>query len=248
MEFRRADWFPGTFCEVRESKLVMGVDAPVEPVERASDPGLSDEEVVDRVRQGEAALFEIIMRRYNQRLYRAARAIVGDDDAEDVLQDAYVRAYTHLDQFAGRAKFSTWLTRIAIHAALARARKTGRLVEIEDDMPQLESTARGPETQVADRELADVLETAVAALPPAFRAVFMLREVEGLSTAEAADCLDIAQETVKTRLHRARGMLRRSLYDRLGESAGATFQFGSARCDRVVAAVLAKIAGLDAAG
>jgi len=245
MEFPRADWFPGTFCEVRESKLVMSVNAPVE---RASDPGLSDEEVVDRVRQGEPALFEIIMRRYNQRLYRAARAIVGDQDAEDVLQDAYVRAYTHLDQFAGRAKFSTWLTRIAIHAALARARKTGRLVEIEDDMPQLESTARGPETQVADRELADVLETAVEALPPAFRAVFLLREVEGLSTAEAGDCLDIAQETVKTRLHRARGMLRRSLDQRLGESARATFQFGSARCDRVVAAVLATIAGLDAAG
>jgi RNA polymerase sigma-70 factor (ECF subfamily) len=210
----------------------------------AIDPGLSDEAVVERVRQGETALFEIIMRRYNQRLYRAARAIVGDDEAEDVLQDTYVRAYTHIEQFAGRAKFSTWLTRIAIHAALARARKTGRLVEIEDDMPQLESTARGPEKQVADRELADVLEVAVEALPPSFRAVFMLREVEGLSTAEAADCLDIAEETVKTRLHRARGMLRRSLYARLGDSAAATFQFGFARCDRVVAAVLARIASL----
>src|SRR5262249_27745066 len=144
-------------------------------------------------------------------------------------------------QFAGRAKFSTWLTRIAIHAALARARKTGRLVEIEDHMPQLESSARGPEKQAADRELADVLEAAVEALPPAFRAVFMLREVEGLSTAETAGCLDVAEETVKTRLHRARGLLRRSLYARLGESASATFQFGFARCDRVVAAVLTKI-------
>jgi len=239
MEPRGAEWFPGTFWEVRESNLLMSAEPAIG---RLIDPTLSDEEVVEKVRQGEPALFEIIMRRYNQRLYRAARAIVGDAEAEDVLQDAYVRAYTHLDQFAGRAKFSTWLTRIAIHAALARVRKSGRLVEIEDDMPQLESTARGPEKQVADRELADVLEAAVDALPPSFRTVFMLREVEGLSTAEAADCLDIPEETVKTRLHRARGLLRRSLYARLGQSATATFQFGFARCDRVVAAVLGRIA------
>jgi RNA polymerase sigma-70 factor (ECF subfamily) len=239
MESQRADWFPGTFRAVRESNVKMSAEPAIE---RTPDPGLSDEDVVARVRQGEVALFEIIMRRYNQRLYRVARTIVGDDEAEDVLQDAYVRAYAHLDQFAGRAKFSTWLTRIAIHAALARARKAGRVVEIEDDMLQLESTARGPETQVADRELADVLEAAVESLPPSFRAVFMLREVEGLSTAEAADCLDIPEETVKTRLHRARGLLRRSLYARLGDAAPATFQFGFARCDRIVARVLAKIA------
>jgi len=209
--------------------------------------GLSDEEVVARVRRGETALFEIIMRRYNQRLYRAARAILRDDgEAEDVVQEAYVRAFTHLHQFAGRAAFGTWLTRIAVHEALARARRQGRLQPLGDegaegdDMTAFRSAA-DVEKQAANRELGRVLEAAIEALPDPFRAVFVLREIEEMSTAETAAALDLREETVKTRLHRARALLRRALYAGTRGAVHEVFQFGFARCDRVVAAVLGRI-------
>ncbi len=208
---------------------------------------LSDEEVVARVRRGETALFEIVMRRYNQRLYRAARAILRDDaEAEDVMQDAYVRAFTHLDQFAGRAAFGTWLTRIAVHEALARARRRGLFQPLGeesadgDDMITFRSAA-DVERQAADRELGRMLEAAIEALPDPFRAVFVLREIEEMSTAETAAALDLREETVKTRLHRARALLRRALYAGTREAAHEVFQFGFTRCDRVVAAVLGRI-------
>lgn len=207
-------------------------------------PHLSDDEIVARVRAGEVALFEIVMRRYNQRLYRAARAIVGADEAEDVMQDAYVRAYANLHQFEGRAQFSTWLTRIAVHEALARARRAGRFVDVGDDVIEekmSDGTSHGPEKQVADQELAGILETAIEGLPTPYRAVFLLRAVEDLSTRETADCLEVAEETVKTRLHRARALLRRDLTRQLGEAVRETFTFGFARCDRVVARVLDRI-------
>jgi RNA polymerase sigma-70 factor (ECF subfamily) len=209
--------------------------------------GLSDEEIVARVRRGETALFEVIMRRYNQRLYRAARAILRDDgEAEDVMQEAYVRAFAHLRQFAGRAAFGTWLTRIAVHEALARARRRGLFQSpgregVEgDDMTAFRS-AVDVEKQVADRELGRMLESAVEGLPDPFRTVFVLREIEEMSTAETAAVLDIREETVKTRLHRARALLRRALYAGTREAAHEVFQFGFARCDRVVAAVLRRI-------
>ena len=214
------------------------------PMARPRGGGLSDEEVVERVLRGETALFEIVMRRYNDRLYRAARAIVGDDEAEDVMQDAYVRAYTHLDQFAGRARFSTWLTRIAVHEALARARRAGRFVELDEDT--MGATSRSPEQRVGERELGRTLEAAVDGLPAAYRAAFMLRDVEGMSTAEAAECLDIPAETVKTRLHRARALVRASVESRVGAIATEAFRFHLSRCDRVVATVLARIAELAA--
>jgi len=203
---------------------------------------ISDERIVERVRQGEMALFEVIMRRHNRRLYRIARAIVGDDsEAEDVMQEAYVRAYANLEQFAGRARFGTWLIKIMTHEALARVRRRGRFVDLEEHMSVLESPSRGPEQTAADRELRAVLEQAVNALPEAFRATFMLRDVEGLTTAEAAACLDVPEETVKTRLHRARAALRRTLRVRVGESVQDIFPFGLERCDRVVTRVLARI-------
>jgi RNA polymerase sigma-70 factor (ECF subfamily) len=213
-------------------------------IERTLVQGLPDEEVVARVRAGEVALFEVIMRRHNRRLYRAARAIVGHDEAEDVVQDAYVRAYEHLDQFEGRARFSTWLTRIAAHEALARARRAGRFLELE--MNDIEekispSPSSSPEKRVADRELASVLEAAIAELPTPYRVVFMLRDVEEMNTAETAECLDIPEETVKTRLHRARALLRRGLTREVGAAVRESFEFGLARCDRLVALVLTRI-------
>ena len=210
---------------------------------------LSDEQVVARVLSGEAELFEILMRRYNQRLYRVARAILFDDaEAEDVMQDAYVRAWSHLEQFAGRSSFATWLTRIAVHEALARARRGRRLVQIEDLPPRTERTMRslspaeaGPEQRAIQSDLRNALEVAMGALPESFRSILMLREVEGLSTAETAACLDISESLVKTRLHRARAALRREVEDRSRAALNETFSFHLSRCDRVVAAVFARI-------
>jgi RNA polymerase sigma-70 factor (ECF subfamily) len=210
---------------------------------------LSDEEVVARVRAGETGLYEILMRRHNQRLYRVACGILGDPaEAEDVMQDAYVRAYAHLDQFAGRSTFATWLTRIAVNEALARTRWRSRFVEIDampeprkDAMPSLWSSEKGPESQAVARSLQAVLEAAIAALPDTYRPVVMLRDVQGLSTAEAAECLEVSETVVKVRLHRGRAMLRREIAARSGEVLGRAFEFGAERCDRVVAGVLERI-------
>ena len=205
--------------------------------------GPTDDEIVGRVLAGETALFELLMRRYNQRVYRVVLSIVGNPgEAEDVTQDAWVRAYEHLGQFAGRARFSTWLTRIGMHEAMARLRRLGRNVPIEDSMDTLRSAAAGPEQRAADHELGGVIEAAFAMLPQVYRSVFMLREVEGLSTVETAACLDLNQETVKTRLHRARALLRNQITARIGTSARDAFRFAGARCDRAVAAVMARIA------
>ncbi len=212
---------------------------------------LADEQVVERVLSGDTASFEIIMRRYNQRLYRVARAILRDDhEAEDVMQDAYVRAYQHLRQFQGRARFSTWLIRIAVHEALARARRRERFVEPspdsnEDPMNQLPASLPSPEQAASNSELARLLEQAIDALPAPYRSVFMLRDVEELSTEEAAGCLEITEENVKTRLHRARAMLRRELYARAGAGSASAFQFMAERCDRVVRRVFDRIADLQ---
>lgn len=213
---------------------------------------LTDEDVVERVLAGETAWFEVIMRRYNQRLFRTARSIVHDaDEAEDIIQDAYVRAYQHLRQFAGRAKFSTWLTRIAVHEALARVHRRRRFEDASpereshgDPMNDLPTNIPDPERIAATGELGRLLEQAIDALPDAYRSVFMLRDVEELSTEETAACLEITEENVKTRLHRARAMLRRDLYARAGASSPAAFSFMAARCDRVVAAVFDRIATL----
>jgi RNA polymerase sigma-70 factor (ECF subfamily) len=207
---------------------------------------LTDEEIVARVRAGEKGLFEVIMRRYNRRLYRAARAIVGPDEAEDVIQEAYVRAYAHLDQFTGRARFSTWLTRIAVYEAFGRVRRAGRLADagaIEETMAP--SPSGGPENRTARRELAGILERAIEALPVVYRTTFVMRVVEEMSTSETAVCLEIPEETVKTRLHRARRLLRDALARQVDGAVHEVFDFGLVRCDRLVARVLARIAALE---
>src|SRR5437867_1318238 len=178
---------------------------------RARSEGWTDEEVVGRIRAGDTALYEIIMRRYNQRLYRVARAILRDDaEAEDVMQDAYVRAYQHLQQFAGRALFATWLTRIAVHEALSRLRLRNRNQQLDDtgqngeiSMNMVE-TSPDPEQSASRAELSHLLEEALLDLPEPYRIVVMLRDVEGMSTAEAAATLDLTEDNVKVRLHRGR--------------------------------------------
>jgi RNA polymerase sigma-70 factor, ECF subfamily len=217
-------------------------------VTRAAEP-MSDLDVVRRVRAGDTALFEILMRRHNQRIYRAARSIVKDEnEAEDVMQEAYVNAYTHLHQFAERAQFATWLTRIAVNEALARVKKQARLTELDEDAEPGEpamgfsSIARDPEQQASNAELRALLEQAVESLPLGYRTVFMLREIEGLSTAETAECLAITEEAVKTRLHRGRALLREDLFQRTGLATSYAFEFHLSRCDRLVKAVLDRIA------
>jgi RNA polymerase sigma-70 factor (ECF subfamily) len=214
---------------------------------RAANTGMSDEEVVRKVIEGEPALYEILMRRYNQRLFRVTRSIVtNDSEAEDIVQDAWVRAYEHLNQFEGRAKFSTWLTKIAIYEAYARVRrvdyqKVDSISGLEGQGVEVWATERNPEQQIYDGELKMVLEKAFDALPDDYRSVFMLREIEGLSTAETAQCLDISEENVKVRLYRARTVLQRELYSLAGAEANAAFQFLGARCDRMVKRVLERI-------
>jgi RNA polymerase sigma-70 factor (ECF subfamily) len=222
----------------------------VSPTEVAtSQEPLSDEEVVTRVLAGETGMFEIIMRRHNQILYRVARAILRNDgEAEDVMQDAYVRAYEHLDQFAGRAKFSTWLTRIAVHEALARQHRGHRYQELEivseregDSKDRFASLAPDPEQQASNSELRRLLEEAVENLPDAYRTIFILRDIEDMSTTDSADVLEITEDNVKVRLHRARALLRKSLYARAGMERKEAFTFHAVRCDRVVKNVFERI-------
>jgi RNA polymerase sigma-70 factor (ECF subfamily) len=229
------------------TRALMGPEAKSLPI--------SDEEVVQRVRAGETGLFEVVMRRYNQRLYRVARAILRNDaEAEDVMQQAYVNAYLHLEQFENRATFSTWLTRIAVYEALARARRRARFDETDttsdkdcEYMDSLRSTSPDPEQQASLGELQTLLDSAIDALPEHFRAVFVMRDVEGMSTAETAECLELTQETTKTRLHRARTLLRQDLHQRAGIANAAAFLFHVPRCDRVVAGVLERIESLKPA-
>lgn len=207
---------------------------------------LSDEDIVARVIDGQTALYEVLMRRYNERIYRAARGIVKDEDeAEDVMQQAYVNAYFHLRQFDRRAKFSTWLTKIAIHEALARARKRGRYDAVdfseEENQAVERKPSRNPEHQAFTGELRSLLESAIDELPDGLREVFMLREVDGLNTAETAECLGVSEDVVKTRLSRSRAALRNDLAERAGILAPEAFRFPQPRCDRVVAAVFARI-------
>lgn len=223
-------------------------------LEKSGAERWTDEEVVDRVRAGDTALYEIIMRRYNQRLYRVARAIVRDDgEAEDVMQAAYVSAYEHLGQFAGRAPFSAWLTRIAVHEALLRLRKRGRLDQLEypedGDGPgvNMAETSADPEQVTTRAELRQLLEEAILDIPEQYRAVLMLRDVEELSTAETADALSLTEENVKVRLHRGHGMVRSWLLARVGANAKDAFPFMGVRCDRVVRNVLAIVAGSGSA-
>jgi len=210
----------------------------------AASEQLSDSEVVARVVAGDTALFEILMRRYNQRVYRAVRAILGtDEESEDAMQQAYLNAYSHLRQFEERAQFSTWLTRIAVNEALARLKKRKRngWDGGEEAMMAIESAMPDPEQQAHASQMREVVESELEALPAMYRTVLVLRDVEGLTTAEAATCLDLSEDVVKTRLHRARTMVRERIARRTGATFDAVYPFGNARCDRVVAAVMARL-------
>ncbi|HEX9295103.1 MAG TPA: RNA polymerase sigma factor [Polyangiaceae bacterium] len=220
--------------------MTSALDATREPLERDS-PSVSDEEIVRRIVAGESALYGILMRRYNQRLFRIVRSIVGSSsEAEDVVQQAYIATYLNLGQFEGRSTFSTWLTRVAIHEALARVRLRKRreqLLGSDGDAPIGRSLDRDPEQQATIKELARLFEEACDALPDPYRVVFIMRGIEEMSTAETAECLDVTQETVKVRFHRARALLRESFNDDIAEAAREAFSFLGKRCARLTGSV-----------
>ena len=231
---------------------------PMHPL--ASNPSLEDAELADRIARHDQAAFETVMRRHNTRLFRVARAILKDDaDAEDALQDAYINAYRCIDKFRGDANLSTWLTRIVINEALGRLRKRKRdavVVPIatpfrsdqEHEEPFLaDSGSESPETAAMRADIRRLLEQKLDELPVAFRMVFIMREVEEMTTEETAACLSIPVATVRTRLFRARTLLRESLAHDLDTASTEMFAFAGERCDRIVARALGRFRALAAA-
>jgi len=204
---------------------------------------------------GDAAAFEAIMRAHNRLLFRTARAILRNEaDAEEIVQEAYLKAFLNLDRFAGEARIETWLVKIAVNEALARLRRRMPATAVERTT-EAQMSARGdihipavtprpaasPEAAAAQGEVRRLLEAAIDALPQAQRTVFVLRAVEEFSTEDTADCLGIPADTVKTRLHRAKLQLRRSLQRSAAAALADSFPFAGARCDRIVAAVLMRL-------
>jgi RNA polymerase sigma-70 factor (ECF subfamily) len=208
---------------------------------------LSDEAVVRRVLSGDIASFELIMRRYNQRLFRVVRGIVVDDAAaEDVVQEAYLRAYDKLSSFQGRSSFATWLTKIAVYQALADRRDSNRAVPVEEQAleaadARMRFQPDQPLEHATNHELGRVLADAIDNLPDDLRVVFMMRMVEELDTHETARCLDLSESNVKVRLHRARSLLQERIDRQIGVEARKLYQFDGRRCDRLVNAVLGRL-------
>lgn len=216
----------------------------------------SDDELAARVSGGDRAAFEAIMRRHNRRLYRTARAILNDDaEAEEALQDGYLTAYRHIGEFRGDAKFSTWLTRILINEALQRRRRNrrhdvvvpfaGREPDEEPMTTTADAEAETPEHAALRADMRRLLEREIDGLPVAFRTVFILREVEDMSVEETAECLDLPAATVRSRLFRAKAQLREALAREVDVATAGAFDFAGARCERIVAGVLARFLEVD---
>jgi RNA polymerase sigma-70 factor (ECF subfamily) len=212
----------------------------------------TDAELVRRALERDETAVRAIIKANNRRLYRLARGILRNDgEAEDVVQETYVRAFTHLDEFRGDSSLSTWLSRIAMNEALGRLRRQRPGVEFSS-LPQgtleaqiiqfpLMSVADDPEKSMAQREIQHVVEGAIDELPEPFRIVFITRVVEGMNVEETADILDLKPETVKTRLHRARAMLRDNVEKKIGPVIMEAFPFAGRRCDRLTEAVLKRL-------
>lgn len=210
-----------------------------------------EDDLVARAAAGDEAAFEALMRRHNRLLFRTARSILKDDgDAEDAVQEAYLRAWRALADFRGRSKLSTWLVRIVANEALGRLRRAGApVIPLEAAMTSVEpetqaaltaAPERGPEQMVARAQVRALLEARIDLLPEVYRTVFMLRAVEEMSVDEVAQALDVPEATVRTRFFRARALLREGLAGEIDVALGEVFSFDGARCDRIVADVLAR--------
>ena len=213
--------------------------------------GPDDATLVSRALARDEAAVRAIMQANNRRLYRLARGILRNDaEAEDVVQDTYVRAFTHLEQFRGDSSLSTWLSRIAMNEALGRLRRQRRGVEwseLEKSAPRAQiipfplASTDDPEKSMAQREIQHVVEHAIDELPEAFRLVFITRVIEGMNVEETAEILGLKPETVKTRLHRARTMLRDNVEKKIGPVVMEAFPFAGKRCERLTEAVLKRL-------
>jgi RNA polymerase sigma-70 factor (ECF subfamily) len=219
----------------------------------AAAPATADDAaLVARALARDEAAVRAILLANNRRLYRLARGILRDDgEAEDVVQETYVRAFSHLAEFRGESSLSTWLSRIAMNEALGRLRRARPAVELSTLPPgaleariipfPLATAAADPERAMAQREIRDVVEAAIDELPEPFRLVFITRVIEGMNVEETADILGLKPETVKTRLHRARALLRRSVEKRIGPVVLEAFPFAGRRCERLTGAVLRRL-------
>jgi RNA polymerase sigma factor (sigma-70 family) len=207
---------------------------------------LDEAGLIEHARQGDPAAFLLIIKRHNQRLHRIARAVLNDDvEAEDVLQETYLRAFTHLAEFHAEARLSTWLTRIALNEALGRRRKRRPTVDvkaIQGMAAPFSAHNPDPEEAAALAEIRSFLERAVSGLPDPFRIVFVMRDIEEMSIEETAFLLALRPQTVSTRLHRARRLLREALRDKFATVFTDTFLFAGARCDRLTQTVLDRLA------
>jgi RNA polymerase sigma-70 factor (ECF subfamily) len=221
-------------------------------VPQTAPAGAADTELVRRALARDETAVRAIIKAHNRRLYRLARGILRNDgEAEDVVQETYVRAFTHLKDFRGDSSLSTWLSRIAMNEALGRLRRQRPGVELSS-LPQgvleaqiiqfpLMSAADDPEKSMAQREIQHVVEGAIDELPEPFRIVFITRVLEGMNVEETAEILDLKPETVKTRLHRARTMLRDNVEKKIGPVVMEAFPFAGRRCDRLTEAVLKRL-------
>lgn len=202
-----------------------------------------DDYLIDLARRGDESAVRALVQRYNRRLYRVARAVLRDDaEAEDAVQEAYVSAFAALDRFRGDSSFATWITRIALNAALGRKRRRRPTVGLESVERQDADTARvllfpaiqhNPEQAMSRSQARELLEQVIEELPDAFRTVLMLRDVEGMSVEETAAHLEIKSATVKTRLHRARKMMRAALASHAASTLPDLFPFAGSRCERM---------------
>lgn len=211
----------------------------------------AESELVSRAARGDEVAFEVLMRRHNQALFRTARSILRSDaEAEEAVQDALFKAWRALPTFRGESKLTTWLMRIVTNEALGRARRVrARTIPLEDAMtspdPNMQlaladTAASGPESLAFRSEVRNLIEKQVDALPEAFRTVFMLNAVEGLTPTDIAEVLDIPVSTVRTRAYRARQLLRAGLVGQVESDLSSAFSFDGVRCDRIVASVLAR--------
>jgi RNA polymerase sigma-70 factor (ECF subfamily) len=228
----------------------LGIGAMVNALPAPLDAA-DDSKLVREVQRGSSAAFGALMRRYNRRLYRTARAILRDDGAaEDALQEAYVAAYRHAGKFRGDAAVGTWLTRIVVNQALQALRRTRRddvVVLFDETVSEAQSAhtaapaAGTPENLMQRAELRWLIERKIDELPEGYRTVFMLREVEDMTVEETAEALGIPQATVRSRLFRAKARLRESLAQEMDLATQDVFGFDGERCDRIVRTVLARI-------
>ena len=207
---------------------------------------ISDHEIITRILQGEKNLYAVIVRRYNQRLYRIALSIINDDaEVEDIMQVAYINAWENLEKFAFKASFSTWLTRILINESLLRLKKRGKSINMNDDKMDKEiyqqhtKEVQTPVVKMINTELKLALEDAIRQLPEKYRTVFIMREIEDMNVAETQACLDISGVNVKVRLNRAKALLRESLSAFYKKED--ILHFHLSRCDRVIEKVMSKV-------